>query len=39
MNELFSGIFVDTDLLNAIKKGNPGTYKFQFNTQTLKLEE
>lgn len=31
IENLFSGIFVDIDLLNCIKKANPCTYKFYFN--------
>ncbi|CAK64859.1 unnamed protein product (macronuclear) [Paramecium tetraurelia] len=36
---LFSGISVDLDLLNVIKKSNPSSFKFYYNKKTENIEE
>ncbi|CAD8081463.1 unnamed protein product [Paramecium primaurelia] len=39
LQTLFSGICIDLDLLNAINKSNPSSFKFYYNKQTKKIEE
>ncbi|CAD8209809.1 unnamed protein product [Paramecium octaurelia] len=39
VQELFSGIFVDQDLLDAIKLSNPSSQKFYYNKETGKIQE
>ncbi|CAD8145162.1 unnamed protein product [Paramecium octaurelia] len=39
IQQLFSGISVDLDLLNVIKKSNPSSFKFYYNKQTQNIEE
>ncbi|CAD8123104.1 unnamed protein product [Paramecium sonneborni] len=36
---LFDGIQIDLDLLNAIKRSHPSSYKFYYNQGTQKIEE